>query len=78
MVHLKEEFAKKKEKFEKEIAELEAKLEKCKAYQGSSPKSEFMRKCLNEASKLKWRKACEDLFSNSQESPIFDAWNKLF
>ena len=44
------------------MTQLEKSLEICKEYRGSSPKSEFMEQCLNEASEMKWKKACEGLF----------------
>ncbi|PON59847.1 hypothetical protein PanWU01x14_157420 [Parasponia andersonii] len=49
---------------------LEAEIEKCKKYCHASSKSEFVSICLNEALELKWKKACEDMFSQyRQESP---------
>ncbi|PON46271.1 hypothetical protein PanWU01x14_252850 [Parasponia andersonii] len=56
------------ERLQQDIMKAKSKLEKCKELCGSSPKSEYMKDCLNMASKLKWENACEASFFLDSDS----------
>ena len=66
------------EQLRQKIAKKNAEMEICKEYRGSSPKSDYMKECLKKASDMKWKDACEDLFSYSKEanrsSPLYYEW----
>ncbi|XP_062120056.1 uncharacterized protein LOC133834455 isoform X1 [Humulus lupulus] len=56
---------------EQEIKQVKSKLKKCEEYNDKSfPKSELLKDCLNEASALKFKKACEDLMITDNDSEL--------
>ncbi|PON60278.1 Zinc finger, RING/FYVE/PHD-type [Trema orientale] len=63
-------------KLQQEMEDVKSKLKKCEEYnEGSCAKSDFMNKCLNEASELRWNNAYEGLFTDPQgASPDYDLW----
>ncbi|PON60279.1 C1-like DC1 containing protein [Trema orientale] len=65
-------------KLQREVTKEKSKLEQCEKYRGSSAKSKFMEACLNEASTLKWKDACGDMFTGYDPGIIRHSWWNVF